>query len=128
MYIPYVSLHIYTVHLLVYFSINATWLPTRLCCCFKGIRHVFDLCHDLLPGFGHLKKHLGLGRQLPLDVRGQEDTLEEKPVPLACKPLILARREDRGKKKQRGREDSGKNVSGRRIKEVKLLEFILHLV
>lgn len=96
-------------HLLVYFSNSATWLPTRLCCCSKGIRRLFDLCHDPLPGLVHLKKHLGLGRQLPLDVRGQEDTLEVKPVPLARKPLILAKRVDRGAGKERKRrKDSGK--------------------
>ncbi len=62
--------------LLVYFHISAVWLPTRLCGCFKGIGHLIDLCHDLFPGLVHLKEHLGLSRQLPLDVWSQEDTLK----------------------------------------------------
>lgn len=51
----------------------------------KGVH----LPHDALPGFVHLQEHLGLSRELPLDIRGCKDALQIKPVPLTRQPLIL---------------------------------------
>lgn len=62
-----------------------TWLCGSTQCVGKAVH----LPHNLFPGFVHLQEHLGLSRELPLDVWGAEDALQIKPVPLTCQPLVL---------------------------------------
>lgn len=62
-----------------------TWLSTRS----KSVRQPVHLPHDLFPGFIHLKEHLGLCRQLPLNIWSIKNTFQVQPVSLAVQPLFL---------------------------------------
>lgn len=79
----------WVVHLMFWDASWATSCQTCLCGSTQGIRQAVDLPHDLFPGLVHLKEHLRLSRQLPLDVRSTENTLKIKPASLTCQPLIL---------------------------------------
>ena len=68
-----------------------TWLSS----CSKSIRQPVDLPHDLFPGLIHLKEHLGLRGQLPLDVWGVKNTFQVEPVSLAVQPLLLGEKHGR---------------------------------
>jgi len=68
---------------------HVTITPTRLCPGPDGGRHLVDLPHDVLVRLVDLHEHLGLGRELALDVRGGEDALQVQPGSLAVQPLVL---------------------------------------
>lgn len=59
------------VFLFIFTILCYTWLSS----CSKSIRQPVHLPHDLLPGLIHLKEHLGLCRQLPLNIWSIKNTL-----------------------------------------------------
>ena len=69
-----------------------TWLRAGS----ESQRHLVDLAHDLFVGLVDRHEHLGLGRQLSLDVGRGEDALKIQPVTLTVQPLILKHRDNIG--------------------------------
>lgn len=62
-----------------------TWLSGGT----KRIGQPVYLPHDLLPRLIHLKEHLGLCRQLPLNIWSVKNAFQVQPVSLAVQPLFL---------------------------------------
>lgn len=80
--------------------------PTWLCCGTNGQGNFVDFAHDVLVGFVYLHKHLGFSRQLTLNVRCREDTLQVHPGSLAVQPFILPTNSDSIGKHQKDGQQS----------------------
>ena len=67
-----------------------------------GQRNLVDPAHDVFVGLVDRREHLGLGRQLTLDVWRAEDALQVQPVALARQPLVLPRQPRRQRQSLNG--------------------------